>query len=37
MRFKPKQMLIKTFVETQFEVMQLDEFQIKANFSTDIC
>ena len=37
MSFKQKRILMKTFVEPHFEVMQVYEFQIKANFSTDIC
>ena len=37
MRFKPKKILIKTFVETQFEVIYVFEFQTKANSYKHIC
>ena len=35
--FKQNRILIKTFVESQFEVMQVYEFQTKANSYEDIC
>ena len=35
--FKPKQILTKTFVESQFEIIQVYEFQTKANSYEDIC
>ena len=37
MSFKQKRILMKTFVEPHFEVMQVYEFQTKANFYQDIC
>ena len=37
MSFKHERILLKTFVEPHFEVMQLYEFQAKANFYKDIC
>ena len=37
MTFKPKQVLIKAFVELQFEVISVYEFQTKANSYEGIC
>ena len=37
MSFKQKRILMKTFVEPHFEVIQVYEFQTKANFYEDIC
>ena len=37
MSFKHERILLKTFVEPHFEVMQVYEFQAKANFYKDIC
>ena len=37
MSFKPKRLLMKTFVESQFEVIYVYEFQTKANSDGDIC
>ena len=37
MSFKPKRILMKTFVEDQFEVMYVYEFQTKANSHEGIC
>ena len=37
MGFKQKQTLMKTFVEPQFGVISLDEFQTKPNSYDDIC
>ena len=37
MSFKQKQILMKTFVESQFEDMKVYEFQTKANSYEDIC
>ena len=37
MTFKPKQVLIKAFVESHFEVISVYEFQTKANSYEDIC
>ena len=37
MSFKPKRILMKTFVESQFEVIYVYEFQTKANSYEDIC
>ena len=37
MSFKQKRILMKTFVESQFEIIQLYQFQTKANSSEDIC
>ena len=36
MRFKPKETLIKTYVESQFEIMQVYEVQTKAKSYEDI-
>ena len=36
MGFKQEQFLMMTFFESQFEVLQLYEFQTKANFNEDI-
>ena len=35
--FKQKRILMKTFVDPQFEVMSVYEFQTKANFYEGIC
>ena len=35
--FKHQRIFMKTFVESQFEVMLVCEFQTKANFYEDIC
>ena len=35
--FKQKRILLKTLVESQFEVMVVEEFQTKANSYEDIC
>ena len=37
MSFKPKWILLKTFFESQFEVIYVYEFQTKANSYEDIC
>ena len=37
MSFKPKRLLMKTFVESQFEVIYVYEFQTKANSYEDVC
>ena len=37
MSFKPKQILMKTFIESQFDVMSVYEFQTKSNSYEDIC
>ena len=37
MSFKPKWILLKTFFESQFQVIYVYEFQTKANFYEDIC
>ena len=37
MSFKQKRILMKIFVESQFEVMEIFEFQTKANSYEDIC
>ena len=37
MSFKPKRLLMKTFVESQFEVIYVYEFQTTANPDQDIC
>ena len=37
MSFKQKRILMKTFVEPQFQVMSVSEFQTKANCDEDIC
>ena len=37
MSFKHERILLETFVEPHFEVMQVYEFQAKANFYKDIC
>ena len=37
MTFKQKRILMKTFVESQFEVFEFHEFQTKANSHEDIC
>ena len=37
MNFKHERILLKTFVEPHFEVMQVYEFQAKANFYKGIC
>ena len=37
MSFKQKRILMKTFVELQFEVMYIYEFQTKANSNEDLC
>ena len=37
MSFKQKRILMKTFVESQFEVTLVYEFQAKANSYEDIC
>ena len=37
MSFKPKRILMKTFVESQFEVIYVSEFQKTANSYEDIC
>ena len=37
MSFKQKRILMKTFVESQFEVIYVYEFQKKANSDEDIC
>ena len=37
MSFKQKRILMKTFVESQFEIIQLYQFQTKGNSSEDIC
>ena len=36
MKFKQKRILMKTFIESQFEVMWVSEFQTKANCYEDI-
>ena len=36
-RFKQKRILTKAFAESQFEVMEVYEFQTKANSYEDIC
>ena len=37
MIFKQKRILMKTFVESQFEIIYFDEFQKKANSYEDTC
>ena len=37
MSFKPKWILLKTFFESQFQVIYVYEFQTKANSYEDIC
>ena len=37
MSFKQKRILMEAFVESQFEVIYVYEFQIKANWYEDIC
>ena len=37
MSFKQKEILMKTFVESQFEIMSVYEFQTKANSPEDNC
>ena len=37
MSFKEKGILMKTFLESQFEVMPVYEFQTKASFDEDVC
>ena len=37
MSFKQKRILMKTFVESQFEVIYVYEFQTTANYYEDIC
>ena len=37
MSFKQKGILLQTFVESQFEVMYVYEFQRKPNSDEDIC
>ena len=37
MSFKQKRILMNVFVESQFEVMLVCEFQAKANCYQDIC
>ena len=37
MSFKQKQILMKTFVESQFEVIEVDDFQTKLNSYEHIC
>ena len=37
MSFKQKRILMKTFLESQFEVMEVYEFQTKANSYEGIC
>ena len=37
MSLKQEPILMKTFVESHFEVMQVYEFQKKGNFYKDIC
>ena len=37
MSFKQNMILMKTFVETQFEVMRVSEIQTKPNSYEDIC
>ena len=37
MSFKQKRILMKTFIQSQFEVIQVHEFQTKRNSDEDIC
>ena len=37
MNFKQKLILMKTFLESQFEVMEVYEFQTKVNSYADVC
>ena len=37
MSFKQKRILMKKFLECQFKVTEVYEFQTKANFDEDIC
>ena len=37
MSFKPKLILMKTFLQSQFEVVEVYEFQTKVNSYADVC